>query len=356
MVGDSTEEFNGYYEKFMSMLSSMDRPSEAGDYFQKVAAYNLDGGKRIRGALVGTALKAFGNDECKPEIIRSAHLTGWCIEMLHAGFLILDDIMDDSPKRRGKPSWFSHQRAAGRGLIAINDGLHLVLCAKSLLHQIFSSYPEQLSAYSRIIKIFDMVAYNTCWGQNLDTNFAQSPNPDSSIDLTVYSKANFDSITRWKTGFYTFYLPVACGMALAGVEDEQVYADAEKILLKLGQYFQAQDDYLDCFGEVEETGKIGTDISDGKCSWLIVECLSRASPKQIEVVKKFYGRKGDKAASAIRELYEELGLPAVFRNYEMKMRAEINQDIENWRSIDNHPEGSCTLFSRLVEMLFLRSR
>jgi farnesyl diphosphate synthase len=56
------------------------------------------------------------------------------------------------------------------------------------------------------------------------------------------------------------------------------------ILLSINTNIFLQDDYLDCYGDPKFIGKIGTDIEDYKCSWLVVQALERADESQKSVL------------------------------------------------------------------------
>lgn len=46
-----------------------------------------------------------------------------------------------------------------------------------------------------------------------------------------------------------------------------------------------KDDYLDCYGDPEVIGKIGTDIQENKCSWLVIQALKKATESQREILE-----------------------------------------------------------------------
>jgi farnesyl diphosphate synthase len=77
-------------------------------------------------------------------------------------------------------------------------------------------------------------------------------------------------------------------MHVQGVTSPESFKAALDILIPMGEYFQVQDDVLDCYGTPEQIGKIGTDILDNKCSWLINAALKVANADQRKVLDVRY--------------------------------------------------------------------
>ena len=115
-------------------------------------------------------------------------------------------------------------------------------------------------------------------GQSLDLSAA-------TCSLEDFTMQRYIQTVQYKTSYYSFYLPVQLGMILHGITQPELYRKSRQILLDMGNLFQVQDDYLDCFGNPEMTGKFGTDIQDYKCSWFIVKALEKADSYQKSELK-----------------------------------------------------------------------
>lgn len=63
-------------------------------------------------------------------------------------------------------------------------------------------------------------------------------------------------------------------------------------------------------------GKGGTDIKDGKCTWLAVVALQRANSSQRKIMEDHYGRPDPESTEIVKNLFEELHLPATYAVYE----------------------------------------
>jgi farnesyl diphosphate synthase len=73
-------------------------------------------------------------------------------------------------------------------------------------------------------------------GQLLDLLTA----PEDTVDLSKFSLEAHSFIVTYKTAFYSFYLPVALAMYMAGISDEADLKQAKDVLIPLGEYFQIQ--------------------------------------------------------------------------------------------------------------------
>ncbi|NWU84352.1 FPPS synthase, partial [Onychorhynchus coronatus] len=196
----------------------------------------------------------------------------------------------------------------GVGLDAINDAFLL----ESSVYRLLKKYCGGQPYYVHLLELFLQTGYQTELGQMLDLITA----PVSRVDLSRFSEQRYKAIVKYKTAFYSFYLPVAAAMYMVGIDSKEEHDNAKAILLEMGEYFQIQDDYLDCYGDPALTGKVGTDIQDNKCSWLVVECLRRVTPEQRRILEENYGCKEPEKVAKVKELYSALGMEAAFREYE----------------------------------------
>ena len=245
------------------------------------------------------------------------------MEFLQAFFLVADDVMDDSVTRRGQPCWF---RLREVGLVAINDSFIL----ESFVYKILKRYFGDEPYYGQLLDLFIEVTRQTEFGQLLDLT---SQKPGEALDLSRFTMERYISIVRYKTAFYSFYLPVALGMIASGIKDPQLYQQARRILVTMGEYFQIQDDYLDCYGAPEVIGKIGTDIQDSKCSWLVVQALDRATVAQRRVLEENYGHDNATKIARVKALYRELELEDVFKEYEEQSYRSLQRMIAQISSL-----------------------
>lgn len=309
--------FSPLVDELVEYLQSIKMPADSIAWYKQSLEHNCVGGKLNRGLSVIDSLRILtGKAELDEQQYKQACVLGWAVELLQAFFLVADDMMDQSKTRRGQPCWYLMPKV---GNIAINDAFMLEAAIYFLLKRHF----KQSSYYVDLLELFHDVTFQTELGQMLDLLTA----PEDEVDLSKFSLAKHSFIVIYKTAFYSFYLPVALAMFMAGITSEQDLKQAEDILVPLGEYFQVQDDYLDCYGDPSVTGKIGTDILDNKCGWLINKALQKASAEQRTVLDRNYGQKDSAAESSVKEIFRDLEIEREYQTYEEHIVGVIQHSI-----------------------------
>ena len=304
--------------------------------------HNTTGGKCNRGMSVVDTTSILLSRPLSPSEYHQSATLGWLTELLQAFFLVADDIMDASHTRRGSPCWY---RLPHVGMIAINDAFMLESSIYVLLAKHFRSHPS----YGLMMELFHSTTLQTEIGQLCDLLTA----PEDHVDLTTFSPFKHSFIVVYKTAYYSFYLPVALALHYLQLATDLNMRQAHDILIPLGEYFQVQDDFLDGYGTPEDIGKIGTDIQDNKCSWLINQALKLASPSQRAELDECYGRKDAAKEARVKEVFQQLHLDDVYRAYEEQKVAEIRHLIEG---VDESQGLKKEVFEAFLKKIYQRSK
>ncbi|MDP4267993.1 MAG: polyprenyl synthetase family protein [Bacteroidota bacterium] len=223
-------------------------------------AYTLSiGGKRLRPLLLLMSCDMFGgdlNDSINPSI---------GVEIFHNFTLIHDDIMDNAPIRRNKPTVYKKWNAN----IAILSGD--VMFAKAYDYMLLTNP----NALLNVIKTLNYVAIKVCEGQQYDMDYETEDN--ISID-------DYINMIRLKTGVL-----IAGSLKLGALIAESSEKNAELIYQfgeKIGIAFQIQDDLLDAYSVNSKFGKsTGGDIVSNKKTFLLLKAFELADKNTLSELK-----------------------------------------------------------------------
>jgi len=319
---ENRERFLRAYERLKDELLNdrafnFDFTDETRQWVAKMMDYNVPGGKLNRGlSVIDSYMLLREGTEVDDEDFYLACVLGWCIEWLQASALVLDDITDNAYTRRDNLCWYKQPTV---GLSAINDGVLL----KCHVQAIIKRYFKEKFYFMDLMELWNEIGLQTAMGQMLDLITTHT----GAKDLGRYRIQGYRRIVKYKTSYYSFYLPVACALLLNGAKLSD-YAELKNVLIEMGVYFQIQDDYLDCFGEPEVIGKVGTDIEDYKCSWLIVQAMELANENEMKILYENYGKSSPECVTAVKNVYKELDLQDIFLEYESRVYKHLVSTID----------------------------
>lgn len=267
---------------------------ELGDFSQ--------GGKKMRPFLVYLGYKVAGGKNM-------AKILPVClaVELIHSFLLVHDDIIDQSPTRRGKLT--VHRRFAKkldpsqnlkvREHYGISQAIVLgdISCFEAFKLINNSSFTNSLK--QKVIDVLCDVLIDTGYGEALDVEY-------SYIKARL---ADVIAVCDLKTARYTFVGPLTFGATLAGADGKMLGA-LEKFGSALGVAFQIRDDLLGVFGEEEVLGKsVLSDMREGKNTILIYKTRELISPSDKKRFEEIWGRDtaSKKELDYVRGIIEKSG-------------------------------------------------
>lgn len=293
--------------KLIEQESFLNEPSTLYDPIE----YGMkQGGKRIRPLLCLIAADMFSED------VNKAKSAAIAVEVLHNFTLLHDDIMDQSPLRRGKETVY--KKFNSNKAILSGDTM-FALAYKYLLN-----YDKDI--VKDLVEILTQSSIEVCEGQAFDMEF------ETRNDVSIEEYIN---MIRLKTGVL-LSCALRLGAVTANCTKENIHL-LDEFAQNIGIAFQIQDDILDCWSDLEIFGKVtGKDIIDNKKTFLYLKALEIGTERQQNILKELFSSKNfepTQKEQVVKSIYEELKIQelakkemAHYHNLAIQSLEKINID------------------------------
>lgn len=285
------------------------------------------GGKRIRPTMLLMAVDLFNGELTKGIPAALA------IETFHNFTLIHDDIMDNAPLRRGKPTvhekWDVNTAILSGDVMMVEANKHITRV--------------DIGVLKPALDTFNATAQGVCEGQQLDMEFELRN--DVSIEEYI-------DMIRLKTAVL-----LGGAMKLGAIVSEASEANAQLIYdfgENLGIAFQLQDDILDVFGDPEKFGKqIAGDIIANKKTFLLLKLQELASEEDTETLNfQFDNKNLEDKIEQVTRLYTNYKIREIATE---KMLTYLEKSFKSLNNIDV-PEQQKSELIKLSKELMGRER
>ncbi|MDK2972963.1 MAG: geranylgeranyl diphosphate synthase, type [Candidatus Sumerlaeota bacterium] len=282
-------------------------------------------GKRIRPVLCLMTAEALGGD------LQQATNFACAIELMHNFALVHDDIEDGDEVRRNRPTVWRHYGLAH----GINIGDYLFCKVWSTLLE-----DDGLGAETRLalLRLMSETLDHTHIGQSLE--ITQRANRRFTLE-------EYFRLVREKTGFY-LAAPMLGGAIVANAPTP-VRTTLAKFGEVVGPLFQITDDLLDLTAGKGRGGKIGSDLREGKRSYLVAHVTATAPDAEIEhlydILDKPREQTTDADVAAALALFEKHGALEAAR---AQCDALLEQALGILRRLPAPLEGVLSVFARQV--------
>lgn len=276
-----------YSKKIEEAFSALEIPGEPSNLYD-IIRYTIDsGGKRLR-----PLITLMGCDLFNGNISKAIH-AAVAMEIFHNFTLLHDDIMDDSPMRRRKPSVYKKWGVNS----AILSGDTMFVHA---YEQLCKTQPRY---WVNVLNVFNQTARQVCEGQQYDMDF------ETHEEISI---ADYIRMIRLKTAvLIAGSLKIGAIIGGASIEDQdKLYRYGES----LGIAFQLQDDYLDAFGDENIMGKQqGNDIVTNKKTFLYLKALEIAGENTRNTLQETYQSNNDRENKimTVKKIYRQLNIDEI---------------------------------------------